>query len=96
MWTRWGLFAGRVGELGEWMDDPFVDNFVNCTDNSIMEVGDPLEGLPNYGAFKYKDHRFLYNLQSLVYLGYFGAPQSDSANSWLAIQDDESHVCSGQ
>ncbi len=29
-------------EIGEWMDDPFVDNYVNCYDNSILEVGDPL------------------------------------------------------
>ena len=34
-------------EIGEWMDDPFVDNRVNCTDNSIMENGDPLENNPN-------------------------------------------------
>jgi hypothetical protein len=83
-------------ELGEWMDDPFVDNLVNCNDNGIMEVGDPLEGGPNYGAYPYKDKGFTYNLQSLVYMGYFGAPTTDSANQWLALQDDETHVCPGQ
>ncbi|HEX4160661.1 MAG TPA: hypothetical protein VHY79_19495 [Rhizomicrobium sp.] len=83
-------------ELGEWMDDPFVDNFVNCNDNGIMEVGDPLEGQQNYGGFPYKDKKFTYNLQSLVYMGYFGAPTTDSANQWLALQDDETHVCPGQ
>lgn len=83
-------------ELGEWMDDPFIDNRVNCNDNSIMEVGDPLEGTSNYGGYPYKDKGFTYNLQSLVYMDYFGAPTSDDANQWYAIQDDMSHVCPGQ
>ena len=83
-------------ELGEWMDDPFVDNVVGCQDNSILEVGDPLEGGPNYGAYPYKLNGFTYNLQSLVFIGYFGAPRSDSANKWLAFQNDEANVCPGQ
>jgi hypothetical protein len=83
-------------ELGEWMDDPFIDNNVNCDDNSIMEVGDPLENGPNYGAYAYKDKGYKYNLQSLVYMGYFGAPTSDSANTWYALQDDMTHTCPGQ
>ena len=66
------------------------------SDNSILEVGDPLEGLGNYGAFPYKLNGFTYNLQSLVYIGYFGAPTKDSANKWLAFQNDETHVCPGQ
>ena len=95
-----GAFSQDVSafshELGEWMDDPFTDNLVNCNDNGIMEVGDPLENTSNYGGYPYKDKKFTYNLQSLVYMGYFGAPTSDSANQWLALQDDESHVCPGQ
>jgi hypothetical protein len=83
-------------ELGEWLDDPFVDNRVNCRDNSILEVGDPLEGMANYGGFPYTLNGFTYNLQSLVFLGYFGAPASTSVHSWLAFQNDESHVCPGQ
>jgi hypothetical protein len=83
-------------EIGEWMDDPFVDNRVNCRDNSIMEDGDPLEGESNYGGFPYTLNGFTYNLQSLVFIGYFGAPQSTSVNSWLSFQNDESHVCPGQ
>jgi hypothetical protein len=84
-------------ELGEWMDNPFFGtNTVGCTDNSQLEVGDPLEGGPNYGAFPYKLNGFTYNLQSLVWIGYFGAPRSDSANKWLAFQNDEPHVCPGQ
>ena len=57
---------------------------MGCQDNSQLEVGDPLEGGPNYGAFPYKLNGFTYNLQSLVFIGYFGAPRSDSANKWLA------------
>jgi hypothetical protein len=84
-------------ELGEWMDNPFFGtNTVGCNDNSQLEVGDPLEGGPNYGAFPYKLNGFTYNLQSLVWIGYFGAPRSDSANKWLAFQNDEPNVCPGQ
>ena len=65
-----GAFAQDVSalshEIGEWLDDPFVDNRVNCRDNSILEVGDPLEGLANYGGFPYTLNGFTYNLQSLV------------------------------
>jgi hypothetical protein len=95
-----GSFAQDVSalshEVGEWLDDPFVDNRVNCTDNSILEVGDPLEGEKNYGGYPYSLNNFTYNLQSLVFLGYFGAPRSTSANSWLSFQNDETHVCPGQ
>ncbi len=95
-----GSFAQDVSalshEIGEWQDDPFVDNHVNCTDNSILEVGDPLEGTANYGGYPYTLNGFTYNLQSLVFLGYFGAPRSTSVNSWLAFQNDENNVCPGQ
>jgi hypothetical protein len=38
-------------EIGEWMDDPFTTNRVHCQDNGIMENGDPLVSLPNYGGY---------------------------------------------
>lgn len=95
-----GAFSQDVSalshEIGEWLDDPFVDNHVNCRDNSILEVGDPLEGNSNYGGFPYTLNGFTYNLQSLVFLGYFGAPASTSVHNWLSFQNDESHVCPGQ
>ena len=95
-----GAFSQDVGalshEIGEWMDDPFVDNNVNCNDNSIMEDGDPLENNANYGDFPYTVKGFTYNLQSLVFIGYFGAPRSTSVNSWLSFQNDEANVCPGQ
>jgi hypothetical protein len=83
-------------EIGEWMDDPFVDNVVNCTDNNILEDGDPLEGEANYGGFPYTLGGFTYNLQSLVFLPYFGAPKTTSVHSWYSFQNDETHVCPGQ
>jgi hypothetical protein len=98
--TEAGSFSQDVSafshEIGEWMDDPFTDNDVNCADNSLMEVGDPLENNPNYGGFPYTVKGRTYNLQSLVFLGYFGAPPSTSVNSWLSFQNDEQSVCPGQ
>jgi hypothetical protein len=83
-------------EIGEWMDDPFTDNDVNCADNSIMEDGDPLENNPNSGAYPYTVNGFTYNLQSLVFIGYFGAPRDISLHKWLSFQNDESSTCPGQ
>ena len=98
--TEPGVFSQDVSawshEIGEWMDDPFVDNSVNCADNTSMEDGDPLENNANYGAFPYTLNGFTYNLQSLVFLGYFGAPPSTSLHSWLSFQNDETGVCPGQ
>ena len=95
-----GAFSQDVSalshEIGEWLDDPFTNNRVNCQDNGILEVGDPLEGTSNYGGYPYTLNGFTYNLQSLVFIGYFGAPKTDSVHSWLAFQDDEAHVCPGQ
>jgi hypothetical protein len=98
--TENGSFSQDVSafshEIGEWMDDPFTDNSVNCADNNIMEDGDPLENNANYGGFPYTVNGITYNLQSLVFIGYFGAPPSTSVNSWLSFQNDESSVCPGQ
>jgi hypothetical protein len=95
-----GAFSQDVSalshEIGEWEDDPFTDNNVNCADNTLMEVGDPLENNANYGAYPYTYKGFTYNLQSLVFIGYFGAPPSTSVNSWLSFQNDEQNVCPGQ
>jgi len=98
--TEVGSFSQDVSalshEIGEWMDDPFTDNDVNCADNSLMENGDPLENNANYGGFPYVVDGRTYNLQSLVFIGYFGAPPSTSVNSWLSFQNDEQGVCPGQ
>lgn len=76
--TEAGSFSQDVSaashEIGEWMDDPFTNNRVGCQDNSILENGDPLVSLPNFGGYPYKVGNFTYNLQDLVYVAYFGAP----------------------
>ena len=95
-----GSFAQDVSalshEIGEWLNDPFADNAVHCTDLGLMEVADPLEGGPNYGAYPYTLGGFTYNLQSMVFIGYFGAPPKTSVHGWLSFQNDMSHVCPGQ
>jgi hypothetical protein len=78
-------------EIGEWMDDPFVDNSVNCADNTSIRW----RTTPNYGDFPYTLNGSTYNLQSLVFIGYFGAPRT-SLHNWLSFQNDESSVCPGQ
>jgi hypothetical protein len=82
-------------EISEWLDDPFTNNVVQCTDNSILEVGDPLENLPNYGTFKVKLHKFTWHPQSEAYLPYFGAPTSTSANGWYSFHNELTQVCPG-
>jgi hypothetical protein len=80
-----GIFSQDVSalshEVGEWLDDPLVVNTggnpVSC---GILEVGDPEEGFSNYGAFPYTLNGFTYNLQDLVYLEYFGAPNTTSVD----------------
>jgi hypothetical protein len=78
-------------EVGEWADDPLVNNGGNlvsskCGSGAILEVGDPEEGFTNYGAFPYALGGFSYNLQDLVFLPYFGAPTTTSVNGWLSFQ----------
>jgi hypothetical protein len=95
-----GAFSQDVSalshEIGEWADDPLTVNYNgNNTPCGILEDGDPLEGLSNYGAFPYVLHGFTYNLQDLVTLPYFGAPATTSVNHWFSFQGNSSlSVCS--
>jgi hypothetical protein len=84
--------AALSHEIGEWQDDPFIDNIVGCQDNSILEVGDPLV----LDDHPYTVSGFTYHLQDLVFVGYFGANKAVSVHSWLSFQNDEGHVCPGQ
>jgi hypothetical protein len=84
--------AALSHEIGEWMDDPFVDNLVNCQDNGILEVGDPLV----LDDHPYTVGGFTYHLQDLVWIGYFGAPRKTSLLSWYSFQNDKKNVCPGQ
>jgi hypothetical protein len=75
-------------ELGEWMDDPGVKGAFNSVKCGILEVGDPEEGFTNYGGFPYPLGGFTYNLQDLVFLEYFGAPDKTSVNGWETFHDN--------
>ncbi len=107
-----GSFAQDVSaishEVGEWMDNPFADNLVNCSNdntNGYLEVGDPLEGDTNSGAYAYRVNGYSYNLQSLAFMPYWGAPTNTSVNEWYTFQgsptqnpashDSRTGVCPG-
>ncbi len=85
-----GAFSQDVSalshEIGEWADDPLYPAR-NSTPCGILENGDPLEGTNNYGSTHYVLHGFTYNLQDLVFLRYFGAPDNTSVNSWWSFQN---------
>jgi len=84
-------------EVSEWVDDPFVDNHVNCQDNSILEVGDPLENKANYGTFTVSLNGFTWHPQDEANLPYFGGPTSTSANGWTDMKNMlNGAVCPGQ
>jgi hypothetical protein len=92
-----GAFAQNVSalshEVGEWADDPLVHNSGNNSPCGILEVGDPLENNPNYGAYPYSLHGFTYDLQDLTTLPYFGAPPSTSVNGFFTFQGESLTVC---
>jgi len=101
MVTEAGSFSQDVSaashEIGEWMDDPFPgNNNVGCQDNGWLEVGDPLEGYNNYGGIPYTVKGFTYNLQDLVYIDYFGAPDSWPVGSLKSFNKLEQNYCPGQ
>jgi len=83
-------------EVAEWMDDPFTNNHVNCQDNSILEVGDPLEGLANYGTFTVAMNGITWHPQEMAMMPYFGAPTSTSSNGWTSMHNSITNVCPGQ
>jgi hypothetical protein len=96
-----GTFAQDVSalshEAGEWLDDPLVvnpnGNPVQC---GILEVGDPEEGFSEdgavYGAFPYTFNGFTYHLQDLVYLEYFGAPNTTSVGGEETFHNNPFHL----
>lgn len=80
-------------EVGEWADDPLVNNNGNPTPCGSLEVGDPLENNTNFGTFPYALGGFTYHLQDLVTLPYFGAPPSTSVNSEFTFHGESLNVC---
>jgi len=104
-----GAFSQDVGalshELGEYIDDPLVVNtngniiYSKCAQvngSDILEVGDPEEVYSNYGDFEYTFNGFTYSLQDLVYLEYFGAPNTTSVGGEFTFHNNPFHltVCS--
>jgi len=92
-----GQFSQNVSalshEIGEWADDPLVNNAGNNTPCGILEVGDPLEGNPNFGSYAYSLGGFTYDLQDLVTLPYFGAPANTSVKGFFTFQGESLSVC---
>jgi len=93
-----GAFSQDVSalshEIGEWANDPYVGiDGKNNTPCGILEVGDPLEGNPNYGGYPYTLNGFTYNLQDMVWLPYFGAPPITSAHGWDTFQGEGLGIC---
>jgi len=86
-----GVFAEDVAalshEVGEWIDDPFVNNSAPNTGGcgGILEVGDPLVE-HDYG---YVLGGFTYHLQDLVFLDYFSGDNSLQVNGWYSFQNEK-------
>jgi hypothetical protein len=86
-----GKFAEDVAalshEVGEWMDDPFINNAApkegGC--HHLLEVGDPLV-LHDY---PYVFGGFTYHLQDLVFLDYFSGQNSLQVNGWYSFQHEK-------
>lgn len=82
-------------ELGEWLNDPYVNNIVPtwqypnidlCSDNPFLEVGDPEGNGPNFEdfpTFPITLNGTAYHLQDLVMLPWFaGEVPSTAQNGW--------------
>lgn len=92
-----GAFSQNVSalshEIGEWADDPLVNNSGNNTPCGILENGDPLENNTNYGGYPYTLHGFMYDLQDLTTIEYFGAPAGTSVHNFFTFQGEHLTVC---
>jgi hypothetical protein len=83
-------------ELGEWLNDPYVNNFVptwefpplnvTCSNNPLLEVGDPQGNGPQFDSFPTVPITIggvTYHLQDLVMLPWFtGESPSTAQNGW--------------
>jgi hypothetical protein len=90
-------------EVGEWMDDPFVNNptpawghtgqVSGCQNN--LEVGDPLTGtnIPSVTG----SNGFTYHLQELAFFSWFYGAPSIAVNDWFSdnntFTSDAGAVC---
>jgi len=92
--TDSGAFSQDISafshEFGEWYDDPLITSNSPC---GLLEVGDPLEGLANYGTFPVTFNSVTYHPQALAFMEYFGEPANFSGNNWLDNQHLLTSVC---
>jgi hypothetical protein len=77
-------------EIGEWYADPLITSNSPC---GLLEVGDPLETLANYGTFSVTFGGVTWHPQALATMEYFGDPANFSVNNWLDNQHLLSSVC---
>ena len=77
-------------EIGEWYADPLITSNSPC---GLLETGDPLEGLANYGTFSVSFNGVTWHPQALAMMEYFGDPANFSVNNWLDNQNLTSQVC---
>jgi hypothetical protein len=94
-------------EEGEWLNDPFINNIVptweyppptdpraTCSDNPLLEVGDPQGNGPTFDDFPtivVPANGTSYHLQQLVMLPWFADEQPSSAeNGWYTFPDPDS------
>jgi hypothetical protein len=93
--TSSGAFSQDIDalshEFGEWYDDPLINNRGYC--GGLLEVGDPIEGLANYGTFPVTFNGVTWHPQALTFISYFGAKAKASANGWLDNQHLLTSVC---
>jgi hypothetical protein len=84
---------GLAHELGEWINDPFVQNptplwggqfgFVGCQGN--LEVGDPLEAItPEPAISVTMPNGYSYSLQELTFFSWFFGAPSSGINGWFS------------
>jgi len=84
-WDATNIFPGSedvsvlAHEVGEWLDDPYVDNLVPPWGNigqvtgscyAYLEVGDPLTGV-NFPPFTNQGSGYVYHMQELAYYSWF-------------------------
>jgi hypothetical protein len=88
-------------ELGEWLNDPYVNNVVptwtyppsnvDCSGNNLLEVGDPQGNGPEFFLFPtvvIPLRGFNYHLQDLVMVPWFADERPSSAqNGWYDFPD---------
>jgi hypothetical protein len=82
-------------EVGEWIDDPYGSNPTPVVGScgGVLEVGDPIEGLPDFGAYAYSLNAFTYHLQDLALLPYFGAATGTTFQNRYTFQGENLTTC---